>query len=143
MRGKVMLHLHYRLLCHSNTNFNLRYATPYYYVNVIKYAGLVYIFYAYIFQHANFICSVWCVTYFLWLSRKRRSFLGGKKCSLTWNVCCDFSYNSHLKSFSLQKEFRKLLSYVSLRVKCLIFLPDFNQTWTFSTEANKSFQYKC
>jgi hypothetical protein len=55
-----------------------------------------------------------------------------KKKYLTWILCLDFLSKFHQQLFSFQEGFSAMLSHSFLRlhVKCLIFLPDFNQTWT-------------
>jgi hypothetical protein len=61
-----------------------------------------------------------------------------------WNVCSDFLYNVCLKQFSFCEELSEIWSkmHIGVRVKYLLFLSDFNETWIFSTDFRKVLKYQ-
>jgi len=73
------------------------------------------------------------------------SMIFDKKSYGTRNVCFAFLYNFYLKHFSFYKkkisEIRCEM-YSGLHVKYTLFLSDFNETWTFSTDFRKVFKYQ-
>jgi hypothetical protein len=54
-------------------------------------------------------------------------------------MCSDFFYNSYLKHFSLSEELSEIWSKmsISLHVKYMLFLSDFNEPLNFSTHFRK------
>ena len=59
-------------------------------------------------------------------------------------MCFDFLYNVCLRHFSFLEELSEIWSnmYIGLRVKYPLFLSEFNETWTSSTDFLTTLKYK-
>jgi len=57
-------------------------------------------------------------------------------------VCFDFLYNFCMKQFSFWEQVSEIWSkmYIGLHIQYRLFLPDFNETWTFLTDFQKNTQ---
>ena len=97
-------------------------------------------------SHVPF-CHQWpcpAVQHFSTLSHERHDFRIKKKSYWSWSLCFEFLYKFCLKYFSFKEELSEMWSkmYIGLFVKCSSFLPDFNETWIFSTYFRKLIEYQ-